>query len=546
MVPRVSQKVASLLVFLAVVSTPVARSAEFTGVISGVVQKASGEPAAGAFVKAMNTDRKQVFLVISQDQGRFRLSNLPPGKYKVQGTGGGMQSEAGALTELAAGQQATVNLSLTGPQPGIPKPVPASEYPKYMKEGKGKDLVMAKCNTACHGIERIVPAGRESREGWDDKVHAMLGYLGGVSAAGLTEEQVKEMVAYLAEHFGENVPPVNEVPESAWNSHFPKTWRQGAAAKYMAVEQDLSSRADTHDVSVDSKGIGWVNERKAGVIGRFDPQSLTYTRIPLPPAPTTQFTLNAIAVDPQDRVWAVDGGPNKRLVQYDSKTREFNSFALPDPPLGTTVMNTIRFTQDGSVWATQITANQILRLDPATKKISTYAVPAGVAAKTTARPYGMGIDGNQNIWFAENGLGKVGKLDPATGKITEYDVPVKNLDLRRMDADAEGNIWFGVHGDGKLGKVDYRTGQITLYDPPTPNSGPYSVSVDKTRNLIWFCQLLSDTIGRFDPRANTFVEFSLPRAKSDVRRIEVDRSRPNRVWFSGSASGMVGYIDVFE
>ena len=47
--------------------------------IAGAVRNASGEPVSGASVKARNTDRGMTFMVISQDQGRYRLSNLPPG-----------------------------------------------------------------------------------------------------------------------------------------------------------------------------------------------------------------------------------------------------------------------------------------------------------------------------------------------------------------------------------------------------------------------------------------------------------------------------------
>lgn len=542
MSPSLFRGVSILLVILAVACSPLGmQGAENTASITGEVMTASGEPAVGGFVKIKNADQKLTFLVISQGQGRFRAANLPPGKYQVQATGGGMQSDPPVSTEVAEGQHVTVHLTLNGPQPEKPKPLTASDYDKMLVEGKGLGVLKAKC-TSCHDLQRVV-VQRKTREEWEETLKGMIAYTQGQMV--VTEEQNKEILDYLLEHFGANSPSLAP-PESVRNSHFPKTWLRGAAAEYIAVEQAIDPKADTHDVSVDSKGIGWVNERTRGLIGRFDPQTLTYSKIPIPAAAFKKFTLNAIAVDPQDRVWAVDGGPNKRLVQYDPETREFNFFPLPDPRLGTTVMNTIRFHPDGSVWGTQITANQILRLDPLTKKINTFLVPAGVAEKTSARPYGMAIDGNQKIWFAENALAKVGRLDPATGEITEYDVPARSPDMRRMDSDAEGNLWFGVHGDGKLGKVDHRTGQITLYEPPTPNSGPYSVSVDKQRNLIWFCQLLSDSIARFDPRTNTFVEFSLPTLQSDVRRIEVDPSRPSRVWFSGSAAGLVGYIEVLE
>ena len=115
-----------------------------------------------------------------------------------------------------------------------------------------------------------------------------------------------------------------------------------------------------------------------------------------------------------------------------------------------------------------------------------------------------------------------------------------------MAADAEGNLWAGAHEASALLNVEYRTGKITEYRTPTQYSGPYSVDVDTKRNLIWFSERYADKIGRFDPRTNSFVEFPLPSSNSDVRRIELDRSHPNRVWWSGWASDTIGYVEVFE
>ena len=107
-------------------------------------------------------------------------------------------------------------------------------------------------------------------------------------------------------------------------------------------------------------------------------------------------------------------------------------------------------------------------------------------------------------------------------------------------------LWAGGHESGKLVKVDYRTGKVTEYSTPTEGSGPYSVDVDTKRNLIWFGERYADKIGRFDPRTNTWAEFPLPSVNTDVRRIEVDRSHPNRVWWSGSGSHRIGYVEVLE
>src|SRR5579862_2768417 len=68
------------------------RAAENNSTIEGVVQDSSGKPVSGAFVKLKNNDRHLEFMVISQAQGRYTVSNLPAGKYVVQGVGGGFQS----------------------------------------------------------------------------------------------------------------------------------------------------------------------------------------------------------------------------------------------------------------------------------------------------------------------------------------------------------------------------------------------------------------------------------------------------------------------
>jgi streptogramin lyase len=53
-------------------------------------------------------------------------------------------------------------------------------------------------------------------------------------------------------------------------------------------------------------------------------------------------------------------------------------------------------------------------------------------------------------------------------------------------------------------------------------------------------------MARFDPRSETFTEFPLANAESDPRRIEVDPTNPNRIWWSGNLSGRMGYIELLK
>ena len=51
-------------------------------------------------------------------------------------------------------------------------------------------------------------------------------------------------------------------------------------------------------------------------------------------------------------------------------------------------------------------------------------------------------------------------------------------------------------------------------------------------------------ISRFDPKTRAWVEFPLPDAEYDARRIEIDPTNPNRIFFSGNSSGRIGFLEL--
>jgi streptogramin lyase len=529
-------RVVLVMLAILVLSAGLLRSAENGGSIAGEVKNQSGEPVAGALVRVKNAERGLIITVISQDRGRYKASDLPSGKYTVLGVGGGFQS-GDSTVEVNGNRSATLNLDLKVPA-DFKKTVPMSDYATLMPDGEAKTIIVSLC-TDCHkgGLQEVLLT-RKSREGWIEAVAKMRNRPYGLPRSlDISEQQKDAVIEYLAQHFGPDAQPFD-------TGKLPKSWVKGAATKVVTTELSVPSGAEPHDVSVDSHGVGWVSEGDHGVIGRFDPQTSTYTRIPLPGG---KSNVSATEVDSQDRVWVSDS-VNNRVVRYDPKTGTFAEYPIPAGPNGERKsLNTIRVHPDGTVWGTEITANKILRLDPATKKVTEYDVPSAVSLKVNSTPYGMAIDGNKFIWFAERRVGKLGKINPNTGEIAEYDVPTPGAVLRRMGADASGNIWFGEYGGvGKLAMIDYRTSKITEYPTPTKFSGAYSVDVDKIHNLIWINEMMADQIARFDPVTKTFVEYPISTRNSSVRRIALDPSRPNRIWYSGYLVDTVGYMDIVQ
>jgi virginiamycin B lyase len=525
------------------------------GVLQGVVKDGSGAPVSGAFVKMRNQERRLTFMVVTQAQGRYSVDKLPAGKYVVQGIGGEHQSEPSAPTDVAAGKPATVDLSLTdarAPQllPAWPGRLPGEQVGEgegmaaaALPDGEGKPIIQAKCVT-CHDAQRIARV-RADQARWQTILQNMRAYAQGSTAAKpLTDDEAKTVMAYVVANFSGGTGGKSK-PDP--NSRLPRTLLKGDATRYIAVEYELpNSDVEPHEITVDNDGNGWVTQRVGGKLGRLDAQTLTYSEIPPPAAQSNTVRLNAINRAPDGKLWFIDGGPNRRWLSYDPKTKQFEVYDLPKLKSGSASGNTMRVHPNGTVWMNSIASNQVIRLDPKTREFAVFEVPAGVKRGRTANPYGMAISGDNKVWFIENAVNQMGRIDPETGKIDEFPIFVPNAVARKGGMDSAGNVWVGLHGAGKLMKIDYKTTRMTVYDPPSEDAGVYSVQGDPKSTLVWFSEQHVDKIARFDPKTEAFTEFPLANAESDPRRIEVDPTNPNRIWWSGNLSGRMGYVELLK
>ena len=203
-------------------------------------------------------------------------------------------------------------------------------------------------------------------------------------------------------------------------------------------------------------------------------------------------------LDKEEHVWVVGAAG---FVKFDTKKHEFTSWDIPER-FGTGG-HTHDFDPDGNVWSTMSGTYPawVVKLDPRSGEIEGFEVGTHMkGTRTGPSPYGLVID-------------------------------------------RKGTVWYTLLWGNRVGKIDRKTSKVTEYALPTEGSGPYDADVDTTRNLIWFSARDADQIGRFDPRTNTFAEFPLPSAGTSSRRILVDRTKPNRVWWGGSR---IGYIEVMQ
>ena len=109
-----------------------------------------------------------------------------------------------------------------------------------------------------------------------------------------------------------------------------------------------------------------------------------------------------------------------------------------------------------------------------------------------------------------------------------------------MNSDANGDLWVALWKAGKLMKVDHKT-----------NADDDLLAADAERRQLLGRRRQEEQLhlgqpapGRHDrplrSQDQEWVEFPLPEAESDPRRIDIDPTNPNRIFFSGNIPGRVG------
>jgi hypothetical protein len=373
------QMIAVIAAFAPFAGVHLTQAADFVGSVQGVVKTSSGQALPGAYVKLFNPERRLTFMVISQDQGRYTVNNLPPGNYTVQGIGNGFQSEPTAVT-LTADKPAAADVSLTDAQGDViangwirsPGRVAGNELdhelqPPNLPEGAGKEIVEAKCGQ-CHFLHRLTQM-RWTHDNWEQKITWMRERIHEKrGAVDLTDQEQKTVVDYLAKNFSDTTPKADP------NGRLSRTALQGAAAKYIAVDFAVpNSDSALHDVTVDSQGIAWVNELNQYKLGRFDPKTYEFTEISPPPGTGKIGTLAHMGPPARgvgDTIWMTEVGANRRWLQFDTKYQQFTTFQAPAEFRFQMTGNFLRPDPNGKmVWSTAGTRVIGLNTDQAVHRV---------------------------------------------------------------------------------------------------------------------------------------------------------------------------------
>ena len=125
-------------------------------------------------------------------------------------------------------------------------------------------------------------------------------------------------------------------------------------------------------------------------------------------------------------------------------------------------------------------------------------------------------DGNAWVYHATNKTTTIIKFQPEDENFTQYDVggntvvdnAIINLAGGQLIFDKERNIiWFTDARTNSIGRLDTRDGEVELVSIPTPNSGPMGITLSPDGNNIWFTEITGNKISNMNIDSKRILEY---------------------------------------
>lgn len=321
------------------------------------------------------------------------------------------------------------------------------------------------------------------------------------------------------------------------------------------------------DIAVDRQGHVWFTDRMTHAIGRFDPETATFTRFPTPTARSAPYGL---VTGPDGALWFAESTVGK-IGRVDVATGGITEVSLPELANGGGP-HLLAYSGD-RIW---FTAREAIRwgwYEPATGRAATY--PLGVAQDTpisrwrAIKPYSIAPAIGGGAWIGTYDGAHLLRARPGVDTLEEHllvrELPVdsamvarmqrlpdsvrarlgriRNVDAvgaRRSAADASGNLWLADFQRGRVVRYYAAGDTFETHASLTRNAGPYGIGVDPW-GRVWYHEVTNRSLVMLDPRTGERTAIPVRQHNAAIRHIGFDRER-RRVWLPISDAGVIGLI----
>ncbi len=293
-------------------------------------------------------------------------------------------------------------------------------------------------------------------------------------------------------------------------------------------EHGPHSMAETSDHKL------WFTNSLSVTLGELD---LKTRGVKLHPIKGDALYPHTIRAAKDDTLWFTVNASNQ-LGHYDPSTDTMDVYPLPSNGFWR--------------WITDVTMPTILRASSWFERMNlplTISHHKFFGNKVVASAYGIDVhpkDGS--IWLTQLYDNMIVRFDPATKEMKSFATPYKGP--RRPRFDKDGILWIPAFDDGVLMRFDPATGVFKNYKLPLLAGDeyevPYALNVDQATGDVWITANATDRVLRFFPKTETFISYPSPTRVTVLRDLVF--TKDGRVCNSTSnlpAYGMEDGVDTF-
>jgi streptogramin lyase len=247
----------------------------------------------------------------------------------------------------------------------------------------------------------------------------------------------------------------------------------------------------------------WWADGEANILGRVSTQDGTYTRWQVPGVAGFFGT----ALDPQGRFWAIDFD-RPYLYYLEPAAGELCTYTLPAEGMSSYLVS-----DAVSVWLGDYVNGRVLRLRTTDDHMDWWTLPED------STPFGMALDQEESLWYADSTRGSLVRLDPDSGQLNSYVLPYGNLPA--MLSIQGGRVWYSEQWAGSVGVLEPGLASASVYTATmsaqtlspsctgiTPSSsGTMLITVE---SLDWFTTTYTSTVDSGGWQAYQLPEGALP------------------------------------
>ena len=268
----------------------------------------------------------------------------------------------------------------------------------------------------------------------------------------------------------------------------------------------------------------------------------------------TEYDLPRRTIQPHDvirdsagMVWYSNFG-EQAIGKLDPATGKVTEFAIPVQKPGSPLGELgLRSDRDENLWFGMSFQGGLAKFDRKTDTFQIFNVPAEFNREMTQinmpAPQSSHIDGK--VWMQNNGFAIVHRLDLATGKIETFEPfhdakEGENHNIYDVIPDSHNNAYFTDFANQQIGRIDAKTGKIALYQIPTRGAAPRRAQMD-SQDRLWIGEYRGNRIAMFDTRTESFKEWLAPSPWSAPYDVALDKT--GRAWTGSMGNDRVLRLD---